>query len=151
VSDLVVFNGGLMRGQSAHWKLRGATFLAEVRTAPCYRLFSIGDRYPAMLRVPEGGVSIDAELYHVPAAVWRRVANIEPPGLYRGPLELDDGRTLEGMLGEERFTLRNGTDISAYGGWAAYPQRTGTARMDKDPDDFAFELMAFGAPRPLPH
>jgi gamma-glutamylcyclotransferase (GGCT)/AIG2-like uncharacterized protein YtfP len=145
VSNLVVFNGGLMRGQSAHWKLRGATFLEEVRTAPCYRLYSIGDRYPAMLRDEVGGGSVAAELYHVPDDVWRRVANIEPPGLYRGPVELSDGRVIDGMLGEARFTLKNGMEITRYGSWAEYPYRTGTARMDKDPDDFAFELMVFGA------
>jgi gamma-glutamylcyclotransferase (GGCT)/AIG2-like uncharacterized protein YtfP len=145
VSNLVVFNGGLMRGQSAHWKLRGATFLEEVRTAPRYRLFSIGDRYPAMLRDEADGVSITAELYLVPDDVWARVDNIEPPGLYRGPIELSDGRVIDGMLGEPRFTRRNGVDISGYGSWADYPNRTGTARMDKDPDDLAFELMVFGA------
>lgn len=145
MSNLVVFNGGLMRGQSAHWKLRGASFIGEVRTAPRYRLYSIGDRYPAMLRDDAAGVSIAAELYLVPDDVWARVDNIEPPGLYRGPVELIDGRVIDGMLGEPRFTLKNGADISGYESWADYPYRTGTARMDKDPDDLAFELMVFGA------
>lgn len=144
MGNLVVFNGGLMRGQSAHWKLKGATFLEDVRTAPCYRLYSIGDRYPAMLRDDAGGASLAAELYHVPDDVWPRIDNIEPPGLYRGPVELDDGRMLEGMLGEPRFTLQNGTDISHYGGWADYPFRTGTARIDKDPDVLAFDLFVNG-------
>lgn len=144
MGNLVVFNGGLMRGQSAHWKLKGATFLEDVRTAPCYRLYSIGDRYPAMLRDDAGGASLAAELYHVPDDVWPRIDNIEPPGLYRGPVELLDGRMLEGMLGEPRFTLQNGTDISHYGGWADYPFRTGTARIDKDPDVLAFDLFVNG-------
>jgi gamma-glutamylcyclotransferase (GGCT)/AIG2-like uncharacterized protein YtfP len=145
MGNLVVFNGGLMRGESAHWKLRGATFLEAVQTAPCYRLYSIGDRYPAMLRDERAGVALDAELYLVPDDVWARVDNIEPPGLYRGPVELSDGRMLEGMLGEPRFVHKNGVEISDYRSWANYPHRTGTARMDKDPDDMAFELMVFGA------
>lgn len=144
MGNLVVFNGGLMRGQSAHWKLRGATFIEEVWTAPRYRLYSIGDRYPAMLRDDERGVAIAAELYFVPDDVWPRIDNIEPPGLYRGPVELADGRVLEGMLGEPRFTLNNGADISDYGGWADYPNRTGTARIDKDPDVLAFDLFVNG-------
>lgn len=144
MGNLVVFNGGLMRGQSAHWKMKGATFLEEVRTAARYRLYSIGDRYPAMIRDDQQGVSIAAELYHVPDDVWPRISNIEPPGLYRGPVVLADGRTLEGMLGEPRFTLKNGTDISHYGGWAAFPYRTGTARIDKDPDEPSFDLFVNG-------
>lgn len=144
MGNLVVFNGGLMRGQSAHWKLRGATFLEAVRTAPVYRLYSIGDRHPAMLRVRAGGVGVGAELYHVPDAVWPRISNIEPPGLYRGPVELDDGRTLEGMLGEVRYVHKNGRDISEYGSWASYPHRAAGARMDKDPDDFALDVFVCG-------
>ena len=69
MTNLVVFNGGLMRGQSAHWKLRGATFLEVVQTAPRYRLYSIGDRYPAMLRDEGYGTTITAELYDVPEPV----------------------------------------------------------------------------------
>lgn len=144
MSTLIVFNGGLMRGESAHWKLRGARLVGPVRTAPRYRLYSIGDRHPAMLEDPHAGVSVAAELYEVPDAVWERVSNIEPPGLYRGPVELDDGRVLEGMCGEPRYTLRNGQDISHYGGWAAYPRRAPGARMDKDPDEPAFDLLVVG-------
>ena len=39
-----------MRGQSAHWKIKGAIFRETVQTAPAYRLYSIDNRYPAMLR-----------------------------------------------------------------------------------------------------
>jgi gamma-glutamylcyclotransferase (GGCT)/AIG2-like uncharacterized protein YtfP len=144
VGNLVVFNGGLMRGQSAHWKLRGATFLEAIWTAPIYRLYSIGDRYPAMLRDDRHGASIAAELYHVPDHIWPRINNIEPPGLYRGPVTLIDGREVEGMLGEAHFTLRNGSDISHYQSWANYPFRTATARIDKDPDEFSFDLFVNG-------
>ena len=33
MGNLVVFNGGLMRGQSAHWKLKAATYIEAVYTA----------------------------------------------------------------------------------------------------------------------
>jgi gamma-glutamylcyclotransferase (GGCT)/AIG2-like uncharacterized protein YtfP len=144
MGDLVVFNGGLMRGQSAHWKLKGATFIETVYTAPCYRLYSIGDRYPAMLRDDQRGVAIAAELYDVPATVWPYIDNIEPPGLYRGPIELADGRTLEGMLGQQRFVMKNGIDISDFGGWADYPYRAAGVRVDKDPAELAFDLFVNG-------
>ena len=33
----------------------GASFARETTTGPHYRLWSIGDRHPAMVRVPRGG------------------------------------------------------------------------------------------------
>ena len=144
MGNLVVFNGGLMRGESAHWKLKAATFIEAVYTAPCYRLYSIGDRYPAMLRVRERGVSLAAELYYVPDEVWPYIDNIEPPGLYRGPVELADGRMLEGMLGTERFVAKNGVDISDFGSWADYPRRSSGVRTDKDPSELSFDLFVNG-------
>ena len=46
-------NGTLMRGLPLEKNLldAGATFLREAATAPCYRLWSINDNNPAMLRV----------------------------------------------------------------------------------------------------
>ena len=144
MGNLVVFNGGLMRGQSAHWMLRGATFLEQVRTAPCYRLYSIDDHHPAMLRDDQDGVSIVAELYDVPDDVWPGIRDFEPPGLYRGPVELADGRLLEGMLGESSLIAQGRKDISAYGDWAAYPYRAQSNRSDGDPATAAFELFVNG-------
>jgi len=144
VGNLVVFNGGLMRGQSAHWKLKKAVFVEAVQTAPRYRLFSIGDRYPAMVRDEARGVSLAAELYQVSEEAWPFIANIEAPGLYRGPVELSDGRVVEGMLGQERFVSRNGTDISSSGGWAHYPYRSAGVRTDRDPSELTFDLFVNG-------
>ncbi|SRR5713226_4074439 len=112
-----------MRGQPAHENLEGAEFIEEVRTAPRYRLYSIGDRYPAMIRDDANGISVAAELYRVPDDAWPGIRDAEPPGLYRGPVELEDGRMVEGMLGGEKFVARNGTDISGHGGWSAYLAR----------------------------
>jgi adenine/guanine/hypoxanthine permease len=117
----MVFNGTVMRGQSAHGNLAGATFVEEVRTAPLYRLYSIGDRHPAMIRDDESGGSISAELYEVPDDVWPRIRDTEPPGLYRGPVELDDGRSVEGMLGDNQLIASvDAVEITAYGGWREY-------------------------------
>ena len=121
---LVVFNGTVMRGQPAHGNLEGATFVADVHTAPVYRLYTIGDRHPAMVRDDERGASIAAEVYEVPDDVWPSIRDTEPPGLYRGPVELDDGRTVEGMLGDQ--SLVDGPDaveITQYGGWREYLSR----------------------------
>jgi adenine/guanine/hypoxanthine permease len=117
----VVFNGTVMRGQPAHRNLDGAMFLEEVRTAPIYRLYSIDDRHPAMVRDDERGASIEAELYEVPDEVWPRIRDSEPPGLYRGSVELIDGREVEGMLGEPLLVSGpTAVEITAYGGWRKY-------------------------------
>ncbi|HYM92199.1 MAG TPA: gamma-glutamylcyclotransferase [bacterium] len=113
-------NGTLMRGLALHVNLAGAEFLGEVRTAPIYRLYSIGDRHPGMFEVPEGGVSVSGELYRVPEEVWRRVEAGEPPGLYRGAVMLEDGRWVDGLLYPRELAQGRHRDISSYGGWRAY-------------------------------
>lgn len=116
---LVMFNGTVMRGQPDHGNLAAARFVREVETAPRYRLFSIGDRYPAMIRDPLGGASIRGELYHIAPGGWPSIRDSEPPGLYRGLVELADGTWIEGMLGSEDL-VAGGSDITPFGGWAEY-------------------------------
>jgi gamma-glutamylcyclotransferase (GGCT)/AIG2-like uncharacterized protein YtfP len=113
-------NGTLMRGLALHKNLDGATFLGEARTAPVYRIYSIGDRHPGMFEVAEGGVSVPGEIYLVPDDVWRRVEAGEPPGLYCGPVKLDDGRVLNGILFPRELAEGKHKDISHHGGWRAY-------------------------------
>ncbi|WP_405150227.1 gamma-glutamylcyclotransferase [Sphaerisporangium sp. NBC_01403] len=122
--DLFV-NGTLMRGLALHPNLAGAEFLGEARTAPHYRVHSIGDVHPGMYRLPPHeagprGVSVAGEVYRVPAEVLRRVEDGEPPGLYRGPVELADGRVLSGILYPRELAEGVHLDISPYGGWREY-------------------------------
>ena len=51
---LLAVNGTLMRGLALNPNLLkvGATFVREDATDACYRLWSIDDRHPAMLRTP---------------------------------------------------------------------------------------------------
>jgi gamma-glutamylcyclotransferase (GGCT)/AIG2-like uncharacterized protein YtfP len=117
--DLFV-NGTLMRGLALHANLAGAEFLEECSTAPRYRLYSIDDVHPGMFEVGPDGVSVRGELYRVPLEVWQRVEAGEPPGLYRGPVVLSDGRTVEGILFPRALAEGRHRDISAFGGWRAY-------------------------------
>jgi len=117
-SDLLFVNGTLMRGLALHANLDGAEFVEEAHTAPSYRIYSIGDVHPGMFLVPEGGVSVPGEIYRVPDEVWRRVEAGEPPGLYRGPVSLADGRVVPGIL-YPRELAENHRDISDHGGWRA--------------------------------
>ena len=92
-------NGTLMHGLALHRNLEGAEFLGEVRTAPIYRLYSIGDLHPGMFEVSQGGVAVDREVYRVTDQIWPREA-----------------------------AARRHRDISAFGSWRAYIAAAGSTR-----------------------
>jgi len=118
-TTLLFVNGTLMRGLELHHNLAGAVFVGEQWTAPRYRLHSIGDVHPGMYEVEEGGANIIGELYRVTRQQRAHILATEPPGLYLGPVELADGRTVEGVLFPAVLAAGH-TDITAYGGWRAY-------------------------------
>ena len=120
-STLLAVNGTLMRGLELNPNLLavGATFVREDSTAPCYRLYSIGDRHPAMLRVTEGGARVALELWDVPLPGLAQVLLNEPPGLAIGKVLLRDGTVVLGVLGEP-FLCEGRQEITAHGGWRAY-------------------------------
>ncbi len=120
MSTLLFVNGTLMRGLKLHGNLAGATFLGEFRTAPRYRIHSIGDVHPGMFEVADGGISVPGELYDLPDEVWARVEAGEPPGLYRGPVTLEDGRVVPGILYPREMAEGKHRDIGEFGGWREY-------------------------------
>ena len=67
---LLAVNGTLMRGLELNPNLLavGARFIREAATAPVYRLWSIRDRHPAMVRVSTAGVAVAVEIWAVPPA-----------------------------------------------------------------------------------
>jgi hypothetical protein len=121
--ELVVLavNGTLMRGFDLNTNLLdvGAHFLREACTAPAYRLWSIHDRHPAMVRVSAGGASIALELWVVPPAGIASVLQREPPGLCIGRIELEDGNQVLGVLGEPDL-VEGQREITRWGGWRSY-------------------------------
>jgi gamma-glutamylcyclotransferase (GGCT)/AIG2-like uncharacterized protein YtfP len=117
-------NGTLMRGLELHRNLEGAEFLGEFRTAPRYRIYSIDDRHPGMFEIEAGGISVPGELYRMPDEVWQRVEAGEPPHLYKGPVTLEDGRVVDGILYPREVAEGRHRDISSYGGWRAYRKAT---------------------------
>lgn len=120
--DLFV-NGTLMRGLKLHENMGDSEFLAELRTAPHYRLHSIDDIHPGMYRLGDGeagGCAILGELYHVSEETWQQIQAGEPPNLYCGIVELEDGREVYGILFPRELAEGRHPDISEYGGWKAY-------------------------------
>jgi hypothetical protein len=114
-------NGGLMRGLEVNDRLIAvdATFIREDTTEPIYRLFSIDDSYPAMIRVAEGGNAIAVEIWSVPLAGLCQVLWQEPPGLCVGKVRLADGEEVLGVLGEA-IMCKEEREITQYGGWRKY-------------------------------
>ena len=113
-------NGTLMRGLELNPNLLavGATFLREAATESAYRLWSIADRHPAMVRVSAGGVAVAVEVWAVPAAGLASILLKEPPGLSIGKVQLADGAEVLGVLGEP-VLCEGQKEITSFGGWRA--------------------------------
>ncbi|MGH3326608.1 MAG: allophanate hydrolase-related protein [Streptomycetales bacterium] len=121
-------NGGGMRGGPVHHHIAGTPFLGEARTAARYRFFAVGDDFPGLWPVAEGGGSIAGELYDVPLEALRdNLLPDEPAELELGVIELADGApSLAMLLRSTEYDRGVHRDITAYGGWRAY-RRSGKA------------------------
>jgi hypothetical protein len=116
-------NGTLMRDLELNGNLLnvGAEFLCEATTTPNYRLWSINDVHPAMVRVAQGGTAVALEVWAVPTAGLIQVLQQEPPGLCIGKVKLSTGEEVLGVLGEP-VLCEGQKEITDYGGWRAYLQ-----------------------------
>lgn len=121
---LLAVNGTLMRGLDLNWRMveAGARFVAETSTAPCYRLWSIDDTYPGMLRDPKEGQRIDLEIWDVPEREIASIVAAEPDGLCLGKIYLEEGQKVLGILAEPYITVGK-PEITHFGGWRKYIHR----------------------------
>lgn len=126
---LLAVNGTLMRGLELNPNLLavGGRFVREDATEACYRIWSIADRHPAMLRTPGQGGSVALEIWRVPARGLATILRNEPPGLSIGKVQLADGSTVLGVLGEP-FLCEGQREITGFGGWRAYAAARATER-----------------------
>ncbi len=109
---------------------RGARLAWTGRTAAEYRLFALPNTTPpkpGLLRVSEGGVGIEVEVWEVPTAAFGSFVAAIPPPLGIGSLALENGETVKGFLCEPH-ALAGARDISAFGGWRAFLS-AGTANV----------------------
>ena len=121
-ATLLAINGTLMRGLKLNPNMVAAkaAFVREAATEPAYRLWTIGDEHPAMVRMTDGsGVAIAVEVWSVPAAGLAGILMSEPPGLTIGKVRLDDGATVLGVIGEPAL-VEGHREITKYRGWRAY-------------------------------
>ena len=100
----------------------GAKFLFESRTEECYRLWSIRDIHPAMIRVDpseEPCTKVDVEVWEVPAEGLISILQNEPEGLTVCRARLEDGRSVLSVVGEP-ILVRGMKEITEFGGWRKY-------------------------------
>ena len=119
---MLAVNGTLMRGLrlNSHMVAAGATFVRQTTTEPSYRLWSIDDDHPAMIRVSDGsGTAVEVEVWSVPAPALAEILLNEPAGLSVGKVKLADGSKVLGVLGEPA-SVKGQLEITAYGGWRGY-------------------------------
>ena len=118
---LLAVNGGLMSGmRSNHAMLdAGGEFLRNDQTAKRYRLWSIDDQFPAMVRVSKGGAAIALEVWQLTATGFVAILNREAVGLSVGKVELASGERVLGVIGEP-VLCEGHKEITEFGGWRSY-------------------------------
>ncbi len=112
-----------MRGFALNRNLldAGAEFICETATAPAYRLWTINDAYPAMLRDEAAGAAIHVEVWALSAEGLIAVMQHEPLGLCLGRVELENGEVVFGVLAET-YLIAGHKEITRWGGWREYCQ-----------------------------
>lgn len=129
---ILAVNGTLMRGLELECNLKavGAVFLEESKTEKAYRLYSINDQYPAMIKVDKGGKTVDVELYEISEEGLKEVLSKEPPGLTIEEITLIDDRKVQGVIGLPDI-IKGQKEITKYGGWRNYLKDKETNKMKK--------------------
>ncbi|KOE82694.1 glutamyl-tRNA amidotransferase [Vibrio alginolyticus] len=122
-TTLLAVNGTLMRGLKLNHNLInvGAEFVREDVTDKHYRLWSINDDHPAMIRTIEENNSVDLEIWALPMAAFATVLSNEPAGLSIGKVKLADGSEILGVLGEPCL-VEGQKEITHTGGWRKYTE-----------------------------
>ena len=113
---------------------RGARLAEHTRTAPCYRLYELATegpvRRPGLVRVApdEAGGSIEAEIWEMPVDRFGSFVADVPAPLGIGTVELAGGARAKGFLCEH-YAVRHAEDITAWGSWRHWLDRSG----ERDP------------------
>jgi allophanate hydrolase len=124
----VALVGAHMSGMQLNSRLteRGGRLLGRALTASCYRLYALGGERdeiprPGLVRVGEGGASIELELWELSqAALGALAAEVRAP-LAIGRVQLADGKEVSGFVCEAHAS-EGARDISSHGGWRAFLQ-----------------------------
>ena len=115
--------GAHLSGQPLNDQLtdRGARMLATTSTSADYRLHALDTvpPKPGLVRVGDGGASIEVEVWELDAAGFGSFVSEIPSPLCIGKLRLADGSEVSGFLCEPA-ALAGAPDITAFGSWRMY-------------------------------
>jgi allophanate hydrolase len=116
--------GAHMAGLPLNQQLRdrGGYLLRATQTADRYRFFALPGgppERPGLVRVANGGASIEVEVWAIRAADFGSFVAGIPAPLGIGTIELQDGAKLPGFLCES-YATEGAVDITRHGGWRAY-------------------------------
>lgn len=120
----VLVIGSALREVCGDQAALGLAFVEDVSTAPRYRLWMLDGRFAALVEADDGGIAVPGELVEVDQATWTRILEDEPEGIHIGDVLLEDGRTAPAALGDPVLLAERGTEITSYGGFAAYWRAT---------------------------
>lgn len=120
----VMVCGAHLSGLPLNWQLteRGAFRVAVTRTTPDYRFYALpcGPPFrPGLVRVKDGGVAVDVEVWRMPVEHFGSFVAGIPAPLGFGKVTLEDGGEVCGFLCES-CAIDGATDISSLGGWRQY-------------------------------
>ena len=116
--------GAHLTGEPLNYQLTGAgAFLIErCRTSPNYRLYALPGTKPpkpGLVLSPDGGDSIEVEVWAVPENTFGAFVAAVPPPLGIGSCTLESGRTVKSFVCEP-YALVGARDITSFGGWRAF-------------------------------
>ncbi|QZD72586.1 allophanate hydrolase [Pseudomonas sp. 3-2] len=122
----LVVCGAHLDGLALNWQLRQreARLIEATYSSKDYKLYALAGGpplRPGMLRVAEGGVAIEVEVWELPSRELGSFLTGIPAPLGLGKVQLADGRWESGFICEP-YGLEGATDISHLGGWRAYLQ-----------------------------
>ncbi len=122
----LVVCGAHLDGLPLNWQLkqRGAKLIQATKSSADYQLHALagGPPFrPGMVRVAEGGVAIEVEVWELPSSELGSFLTGIPAPLGLGKVQLADGSWETGFICEP-YGLAGASDISHFGGWRAYLQ-----------------------------
>lgn len=126
--------GAHLRGEPLHPALLalGARFVRATRTAPVYRMIALPaldhpatPPRPGLVRDPDRGEALEAELYELPVAALGQLLLTVAPPLAIGTVLLAGGAAALGFVCEG-YAAGSLPDISRYGGWRRYLAAAGS-------------------------
>lgn len=123
--------GAHLSGLPLNWQLteRHAVFRETTRTAKGYRLYELPGTTPpkpGLIFDNAGPGGLEVEIWEMDYAAFGTFVALIPPPLCIGTITLEDGRQVKGFLCEAH-AKHGARDVTGYGGWRAWVQRTAIA------------------------